>query len=250
MVHCEKFAKDLTLNLLYKLSKSIAIDKATFLGVMSMQIKIKRQPVASCKMFSQSFDPVDGRLKFHIRFNVESIEIFTMNVHPEVPMENSIDVDHWNYHEDKHRSQKLSSQVIFVEKKVDNSFHRVGSWSLPGMDPCRYQYNRFSKFQWSFFIRKHIFVKHLLLLLFFPIPTAVGNGKQMHISFLRRLDQNFLMKINFLIFLKHLQAGEIADILLILVRIAKSKLDRFILIEDILDGAFHLTILTQGQFAF
>ena len=58
------------------------------------------------------------------------------------------------------------------------------------------------------------------------------------------------MKINFLIFLKPFQTGEIADILLILVRIAKSKLDRFILIEDILDGTFHLTILAQGQIAF
>ena len=109
MVHGKKFAKNLTLNLLHKLCKSIAIDKATFLGVMSMQIKIKRQPVASCQMFRQSFDPVNGRLKFNIRFNVESIKIFAMDVHPEVPVENSIYVDHWNYHEDKHCSQKLSS---------------------------------------------------------------------------------------------------------------------------------------------
>lgn len=58
------------------------------------------------------------------------------------------------------------------------------------------------------------------------------------------------MKINFLIFLKPFQTGEIVNVLLILVWIAKSKLDRFILIEDILDGTFHLTVLTQGQFAF
>ena len=54
------------------------------------------------------------------------------------------------------------------------------------------------------------------------------------------------MKINFLIFLKPFQTGDIVDVLLILVRIAKSKLDLFILIEDILDGTFHLTVLTQG----
>lgn len=44
MVHCEKFAENLTLNLLDEFRKSIPIYKATLFGVVAMKIKIKRKP--------------------------------------------------------------------------------------------------------------------------------------------------------------------------------------------------------------
>jgi len=72
----------------------------------------------------------------------------------------------------------------------------------------------------------------------------------MDMSFFGRLNQDFLMIIDFLIVLKPFQAGEILNVLLVLVRIAEGKLDRFILIEHILDRAFYLAILIQVQFAF
>ena len=141
MIHRKKFTENLTLNLLHKLRKSITVNKITFFGIMAMQIKVERKSVWGNKMFCQRFYSINSRLKLYIRFYVKSVQIFTMNVHSKMTMKHSIYVNHWNYHENKHISQQLSPQVVFIQKKVDYSFHSVRCRCLPWMNSSSYYHN-------------------------------------------------------------------------------------------------------------
>jgi len=101
-----------------------------------------------------------------------------VDVHPEVPMKYSVDIYHGYNHEDKHSSEELSSEVVFVEEKVYDSFHSVGGGGLPGVHSCCYEHHWLFKLQRPFFIREYIFVKPFFMILFLGVIfISAGDGK-------------------------------------------------------------------------
>ena len=73
VIQSKQFAKDLTLYLLHKVIDRIPIDKSTFLGIVSMEVKIERQAIALDKMRSQLFDGIDGWLFLERRVEIVPI---------------------------------------------------------------------------------------------------------------------------------------------------------------------------------
>ena len=76
-------------------------------------------------MSGQGFDCVYCWLLFLIGVDVESIEVFSKDIHAEVTMVHSVHIYHRHYHKNKHLSQQMRSQVVFVGEEVNNSLHRV-----------------------------------------------------------------------------------------------------------------------------
>ena len=76
-------------------------------------------------MLSQRFDAINGWLKFNVRFDVESVQVLSMNIHPKMTVKDTINVDHGNYHKDKHRPEQMSPEVIFLKEKIDDPFHCI-----------------------------------------------------------------------------------------------------------------------------
>jgi hypothetical protein len=103
-VHRIKFTKNLTLNLFNKIRESIAINEASFLSIVPMKVKVKRQSIVCCKMFCKLFYSKNSRLLFKIRIYIESIQVFTENVHSEMSSINSVYIYHRDNHKHKHFS--------------------------------------------------------------------------------------------------------------------------------------------------
>ena len=112
------------------------------------------------------------------------------------------------------------------------------------MNPSSYQDNRSLEFQRSFFVREDTPIIELLMFLSHIIFQPVGDGEQVNISLLWRLDQYFPVVVNPLIFSTIFQTIKVANILFILVGIAESELNTLmILLEDKLDGALDFSVL-------
>ena len=47
MIYCKQLAKNLTFHLLNEISESVAINEASFLGIMRMQIEVKTESIVS-----------------------------------------------------------------------------------------------------------------------------------------------------------------------------------------------------------
>ena len=56
-------------------------------------------------MLCKLFDCVNSRLLCNVGISIESVEIFTENIHSKVTMVDSIHIYHGNNHKDKHLPQ-------------------------------------------------------------------------------------------------------------------------------------------------
>ena len=150
-------------------------------------------------MIGQGFYCIYCRLLLLIGINVESIEVSSKDIHAEVAVIHSIDINHRHYHKDEHLSQQMRSQVILIREEVNNSFHCIGSWRLSWMHSGSDQYHRlFEPFRSSSFRKKKSI--DALFFLFFLITVIMGSdGQQMHVPLLRRVHQNLSMVVQFLI---------------------------------------------------
>jgi hypothetical protein len=62
MVQGEKFAKDLTLDLLDKVIDRIAINKGALFGIVSMEVEVERKPIVAYEVIGQFLYGIDSRL--------------------------------------------------------------------------------------------------------------------------------------------------------------------------------------------
>lgn len=65
-------------------------------------------------MLCELLNAVYGWLKGWIGVDVEAVQVFSMDIHAEVPVKDSIYIDHWNYHENKHFPKHMGSQIFFT----------------------------------------------------------------------------------------------------------------------------------------
>ena len=66
-------------------------------------------------MVSKRSNCENSWLPLEFRVDIVSVEIFTKAVHPEVPVIDSIDVDHGHNHEDKHLFQEIAPGIIGID---------------------------------------------------------------------------------------------------------------------------------------
>lgn len=102
MIHRKQFTKNLTFHLLDKVIDGITIDKSSFFGIMRMQVKIERKSIVANEVVRQLFYCIYCWLLLKVRVDVVSIQIFAKSVHSEMTVKHTVDVDHGNYHENKH----------------------------------------------------------------------------------------------------------------------------------------------------
>ena len=177
VIHCEQFTEDLAFYLLDKIINRIAINKATFFGIVSMQIKVKRKSILLAQMTCQFFYRINCRLMFGIRIDVESIEIFSVNIHTKMAIINSVNINHGYNQKNKHFSQQVSSEIIFIGEEVDYTLHGKRGRSLSRMYSGRNQNNRLVKPDWPFLFRKEELIKQIFMLIFL-ILMVIGCDSQ------------------------------------------------------------------------
>lgn len=126
-------------------------------------------------MLSQLFDPIDSWLQGDVRVDIEPIQIFAMDIHSEVSVKDSINVDHRDDHKDKHLSEHMCSKISFIQKKVYDSLHGIGGRSFPRVNPSCYENNRFLQFERSVFLGEESGIKKFLLFDLFEKVIVVGD---------------------------------------------------------------------------
>lgn len=131
MIDGEELTEDLTLHLFYKICKGVAIDEASLFGIVCMEVKVEGESVFADEMRSQLLYCEYGWLLLPVRSDVEAVEVSSEGVHSKMTVKNTINVDHWHHHENKHLSQQVCTQVLFIGEKVDDTFHCVGGRRLP-----------------------------------------------------------------------------------------------------------------------
>ena len=237
MVECEQFAENLGLNLLDKIVDGVAINKMSFLGVVSVEIEIEGKSVCFDEMVSKRPNCKNSRLPLEFGINIVSVEVLAESVHPEVPVIDSIDVDHGHNHEDKHLFQEIAPCIFGVDQKINNPLHRIAGSSLSGMHSSSDQNNRFFEPFRPAPLRKQPLIKKFLLLRLAGRLVMGGNSQQMHQSLLRRLSQNFFVIVKLIMRVKFIESVEVVDAGGVGVGVCEGKLDLVLLIFE---GEFYL----------
>ena len=92
-----------------------------------------------------------------------------MNVHSEMTMIHSVDIDHRHNHEHEHLSEEVSSSICFAGQKINKSFHGKRCSCFPRMNSCGYEddwlleLERSGSFREKFFIEKFLVLVDLVL---------------------------------------------------------------------------------------
>jgi hypothetical protein len=101
----QQLAEHLGLHLFYELGKGVPVNEAPFLGVMPVKVAVEAETVLFHQMPGESLDPVDCGVLLSVWMDVEAVEVVAVDVHTEVAVVDSVDVDHGDHHEDEHVSE-------------------------------------------------------------------------------------------------------------------------------------------------
>jgi hypothetical protein len=154
MIQCKEFTEDLTLNLLHKIVDGITIDECSLLSIVRVQIEVKRKSIVFEQVISQLLYGIDCRLLGEIWIYIVPIQVFAKIIHPEVPMEDAVHVDHGDYHEDEHLLQQERPYILIIHQKINYPLHSERCSRFTRMHPGSDEDHRLLKPLGSAFLRK------------------------------------------------------------------------------------------------
>ena len=207
MVDGHEFTEDLTLYLFDKTGEGVAVDETAFFGVVGVEVKIETKPVFGYEVVAQLPNCKDSRLSLWARVDVKAVEVLAVGIHAEVPVVNTIHVDHGHHHEHKHLPQQVSPEVLLVSQKIDDSLHGVGSWGLPRMHPCTYQYHLLFEAQRPRLLLR----KKLLMKLFLRADVFVlrSDGEKVDGPFLRGVSDDLAPEVEVWVVLEGAESAQV-----------------------------------------
>lgn len=115
--------------------------------------------------------------------DVESIEVFAQGIHPKVAMIDAINIDHGNYHKHEHFSEHMSSQILLIDQKINDSLHSVRSRSLSRMYSSCQKHNRFLISFGPGLFGKEELIENFLIVFFFIGLILRGDSYEMNWPF-------------------------------------------------------------------
>lgn len=95
------------------------------LPVVSMQVQVKKHVFLLIDLLQQLLSIVNGRMVLLARFDPLTIQIHCAEVGPVVSSDNSINVQHWDYEEQKVVPQDFGQETRPCQNG-NNPFHDVG----------------------------------------------------------------------------------------------------------------------------
>lgn len=168
-----------------------------------------------------------------------------------MPVVDTIDVYHGDYHENKHLFQQERPDVFRINQKVYYSFHGKGSSRLARMNACTYKHNWLLESFGSATLREQSLVEKFLALMLRVLLIMRSYGEQVDGSFFWTMDKDFFVEVKVLIAVILVETVQEVDVSGVGVGKGEGEFYLVVLIfERKLENDLKLACLTHDERAF
>lgn len=196
------------------------------------------------EMLCKPFDCIDCRMLLWVWVDIVPVEVIAEGIHPEVPIMDSVDIDHRHHHKHEHLSEQIRPQVLFTRQKLEHPLHSIRSRRLRRMHSSRDEHHWFPKHQRPIILWKQLGIKHSLMFRILLIMRT--NSQQMYRPILRTERQNLLMVVKLLNIEVIAEPLQHADVIPIRKRIAECEIhDIRFLFEEVLEAHLHYIVFAD-----